>query len=96
MNCKTCYYFEPRWIDEMGCGGIPASCNHPDCFESILRQTFEGKVYKDKKRVKDIVDFNPDGNCQKWTAFHYKKIKTWWIFKKVIKVKGIKAVENNE
>ena len=87
--CKKCFFFYPSQIDCMGCGGTPAFCDHPDCYETELRQTFEGKIYDREIRKKDIINFNPDGQCSRWESFHYEKVKTWWIFTKEVKKRGL-------
>jgi len=88
-SCKTCYYFR-ECIIGMGGDCTPAICIHPNCFTSVTTQTEFGALVPRTKRRYDIIDMRSDGKCSRWAPFHYEKIKSWWIFKKLMKVKGTK------
>lgn len=85
-NCKECFHFYPS--GDPYPGEYIAGCGHSDCFKSFLEQTWEGEMVKRKERKHDIIDFNPDGSCTRFVPFYYKKVKTWWLFKKRVRVMG--------
>ena len=80
-KCKECYHFRPLEVGMQGDIFYVAECKHPICYNLVKYQTAEGKVKEKKKRIQDILELNPDGNCTYWEAFHFVKIKKrWWIF----------------
>lgn len=90
MICKECFYFRPCWVDSRGYGGCPATCQHPDGFQPVKRQSFEGKIYTATKRIKDIIDFvDGNDNCERFVPFEIKeeKKKLWGFIPYTIKIK---------
>lgn len=79
-KCKECWHFKPYWTDGWHLSS-DAYCNHPDCYETVKKQNCFGDIYNSKERIANIIDFNPDGKCSRWTGVVKVPVKhKWWIF----------------